>query len=496
MEKAFKAIPDPPEKPSGSAVGARSMNNGRPRPPSILERKMAGTPAPPAPAFGPHSGYAGGSSLQQGAGYGAPPEPYGYRPNAGTGAGYDNYSVYSNSTGHGHGAGAGAGFGGQGGYNNGSGYDIYGNPIQRQMQHAPIPQFAPGAGAFYAQDHHFSQQMQMQQTPQSSVFSLSAYGQPPSSPALPPYPNHEAHGYYQSSGKQLTVQNGAPTPASPAVPNPYSATGSPPHAQAVLTRTSSTGSSAPSPDALYVTLDRTSPQHSADGSPTNRTPPAGLNTQRAQRYMNTTATIEHDDDGSNGNDTASTVRDPFVSAPGSPVVITTHAATPDHLHSQQQHRALPANPDTPRVMSSAPVLPEIAIEVRDSKAVDSPLSFDYDDFPSSVREGELTPGPGTAGLTGGLHGHGHGHGHGGQGQLGRFPATPSPLASSFVLGGPGGEKGRGSFESAGTAPSTPVAVGGGGAGYKPSPLAGQVANGQTPKRPETVYDADDAYGGI
>ncbi|KAG6817323.1 hypothetical protein H0H87_010340 [Tephrocybe sp. NHM501043] len=116
----------------------------------------------------------------------------------------------------------------------------------------------------------------------------------------------------------------------------------------------------------------------------------------------------------------------------------------------------PSHSSRSRVESIPPTLPEIHVESR-------PSSYD---FPASVR-GSETPSSFPSGVTKDYT----------KSPLGnQFPATPSPLASSFAI------------------PSSPPAVANLQESPPPTPRLNKT---ETPaKRPDTVYDDDDAYGGI
>jgi hypothetical protein len=130
-----------------------------------------------------------------------------------------------------------------------------------------------------------------------------------------------------------------------------------------------------------------------------------------------------------------------------------------------------------RIDSMPPMLPEIRLD-RDSRAsfgasslgmsparYDFPTSATSSGFPTSAVSSEFA----TAQVIN-IPPKSLGNTHS------AFPATPSPLASSF---GAPSTPDRGSFE---TAPSTP--------------RANNLASPPTDARPITVYDPEDAYGGI
>jgi len=150
------------------------------------------------------------------------------------------------------------------------------------------------------------------------------------------------------------------------------------------------------------------------------------------------------------------------------------------------------SPTSSRINSIPPTLPEIFIgsssTIDGNSTMGSPTRVVSYDFPASVR------GSGGFGYPSGLSAAGHAVGvqevvtsspslsHF------RFPATPSPLASSFGMPTP--PAGAKSFIEGQDAPPVPGVV----AESKNVPIATVVDKAQ--KRPETVYDDADAYGGI
>jgi len=126
------------------------------------------------------------------------------------------------------------------------------------------------------------------------------------------------------------------------------------------------------------------------------------------------------------------------------------------------------NSSRSRVDSAPPTLPEITVESR--------VSVNSYDFPSSIRGSALPISPLASGFPSGMTAAAHGlhaqnpHGH-------PYPTTPSPLASSFAMDSP--PIGN-TFHAGQAAPAPPASS----------------TRPEEKKRPETVYDADDAYGGI
>jgi hypothetical protein len=134
-------------------------------------------------------------------------------------------------------------------------------------------------------------------------------------------------------------------------------------------------------------------------------------------------------------------------------------------------------PTLPELGSSPPILPEINIQARVSAAP----SYD---FPASVHDNTANPTPLSATFPNGAAAGAGGGLFADNAFMNNFPVTPSPLASSFALPSPPAAKK--SFDSE-------VHLG-------PSPLHQEVsptaASSATKPRPETVYDPEDAYGGI
>ncbi|KAK0466824.1 uncharacterized protein EV420DRAFT_1474251 [Desarmillaria tabescens] len=122
-----------------------------------------------------------------------------------------------------------------------------------------------------------------------------------------------------------------------------------------------------------------------------------------------------------------------------------------------------------RVDSTPPTLPEISIDRGSVSQYSLPIS--YRDSTSSTPTSSPFPGSGSGFPSGVSQTITVG---GKLGPQSRFPTTPSPLGNSFVMTSPPAEGDR-------QLPSSPT----------PSSPTIPVA-----KRPETIYDADDAYGGI
>ncbi|KAF8990671.1 hypothetical protein BDQ17DRAFT_1433608 [Cyathus striatus] len=120
-----------------------------------------------------------------------------------------------------------------------------------------------------------------------------------------------------------------------------------------------------------------------------------------------------------------------------------------------------------RIDSTPPTLPEIQIESRVSVASYNGSFGRSSPIGSAFPSGVTTIGTGGRTLFADS----------------RFPTTPSPLASSFGMPTP---PINGSFDTGASAP-TPS---------KLSNVATVYSTPEQPKRPETVYDPDDAYGGM
>ncbi|KAF9465542.1 hypothetical protein BDZ94DRAFT_1214321 [Collybia nuda] len=214
------------------------------------------------------------------------------------------------------------------------------------------------------------------------------------------------------------------------------------------------------PTTDYVDLDRSSvspyqaAQYAEISKKLNTEVPAGLNTPAVAQYIQ----------GGSGAEVS-----PFAD-PSSPM-------TPQGPHgrnsvesAQLDNFPVPPSPahtsSSQRIDSTPPMLPEITVESR--------VSVNSYDFPNSVRGSAIPPSPLGSGYPSGATAAGNGL-YANQAQ---YPTTPSPLASSFAIESPHAGS---TFESA----------------PPPSPRAPTAAAAtKSEKRPETVYDAEDAYGGI
>lgn len=210
------------------------------------------------------------------------------------------------------------------------------------------------------------------------------------------------------------------------------------------------------PATDYVDLDRSSvspyqaAQYAEISKKLNTEVPAGLDTPGVNTFMQAGARTDVS---------------PFAD-PGSPVQSQTPQGRRSAESAQEFNFPVPPSPahtNSSRIDSTPPMLPEITVESR--------VSVNSYNFPNSVRGSANPHSPigsgypsGTTAATNGLYA-----------AQAQYPATPSPLASSFVIDTP--PVGR-SFE-----PAPP-----------PSPRASAIPKPE--KRPETVYDAEDAYGGI
>lgn len=210
------------------------------------------------------------------------------------------------------------------------------------------------------------------------------------------------------------------------------------------------------PAADYVDLARSSvspyqaAQYAEISKKLNTDIPAGLDTPAVAQFVQ----------AGNRADVS-----PFAD-PGSPMAPQTPQGRGSVESAQEFNFPAPPSPaytNSSRIDSTPPMLPEITVESR--------VSVTSYDFPNSVRASADPHSPmgsgypsGAAAATGGLYA-----------AQAQYPATPSPLASSFVIDTPPVGK---TFDSA------PL----------PSPRVSAVPKPET--RPETVYDAEDAYGGI
>lgn len=404
------------DPPTHDDTVSRGFN---PRPPSMIERKLAS----PAPTYGPHGGMQPGMT-------------------------YNPYGDHS-----------------QGQYGYGAGDNSpYGNGMDHQAQYAPPHQM-------------------MNQTP-TSLFSPSAYGQSPFSPVTP-------GGFVtrRTSAGSSNGHQGQEARESPFFTQPNSTAAGLAAAAQYATYPTQPGThdhqhNQPTAANSYVDLDRSSvtpfqAQQYAEISRKLNTqvPTGGAGGQSSLRMQN----ITEDDD------------DDFIAPPPPPqkydVSPFADPTTPrgqqfslDHqpqaqaqtpvqsqfqpqsqsqVQQQQQQQeqdeddfsagyyatATPTAPSLPRVTSIPPMLPEIHVQPRVSVNVHGEGGAGGFEFPN----------PRFA-------------------QSGTFPVTPSPLASSF-----------GDEVHAAVGAGTPAAV------AAPASAPSQVALG---KRPETVYDPEDAYGGI
>ncbi|KAK7056415.1 hypothetical protein VNI00_002970 [Paramarasmius palmivorus] len=230
--------------------------------------------------------------------------------------------------------------------------------------------------------------------------------------------------------------------------------------------------STPMPTGEYVDATRSSvtpfqeAQYVAISQQLNAVPPQGLNTPAVDAYVQSSGQPAQP---------ASRPPTPPNKEGASPIKDTVR----ESVHSEFDTHALdfPAPPPSPgpnRMPSTPPTLPEIRVESRGS--------FNTYDFPASVSSNSSTPV--TAGFPSGVTAA-NGQALAVTGTA--FPTTPSPLASSFAIDTPPNEP------SSPVSPSSPhpsLLVAG---GATPRPAAAPAAD---KKRPETVYDDDDAYGGI
>lgn len=416
-----------------------------PRPPSMLERKLA----PPAPTYGPHGG------MQPGMTY----NPYG-----------DNS---------------------QGQYGYGAGDDSRYGTMDHQAQFVP---YAP--------------HQMMNQTPQTSLFSPSAYGQSPFSPVTP-HPDQTPGGFVtrRASAGSSNGHHGQQTREAPLFTQPQ-------HTQA----NSAVGAAGvgaaqyaayptqpgthdhqygqPTTSNSYIDLDRSSvtpfqaQQYAEISRRLNTQVPNGGAVPQSHMHMQNITEDDGDDFIAPPPPPQKYAVSPFAD-PTTPrgqqfsldhqpqaQVQKTPVQTQFHPQSQpqgqQQHQqqeqdeddfsggyyasidtTAPAAPSLPRVASIAPMLPEIHVQPRVSVNVNGEGGAGGYEFPN----------PRFA-------------------QGGAFPVTPSPLASTF------GDEVHAAVGSGAGERMPAVAAG---PARKPVPVQSAEAMG---KRPETVYDPEDAYGGI
>jgi len=304
----------------------------------------------------------------------------------------------------------------------------------------------------------------MNQPPEAPLFSPSAYGQSPFSPITTSPVAGQVPSYDSATAEhgQSVIR---PLPSPPAQ---------------VLTRQSSAssgratlpGSRKSPPTNDYIDLNRSSvsPYQAAQYAEISRKlssdVPRMLDTEAAQKSLRTNTSVEVSPVAQ--NDTVSPFADPVTPVEQNSDGSTT---TDNSLAPPIPRTRVDSTPPMlPEFDSSPPILPEINIQDRVSAAP----SYD---FPASVHDNTANPSPvsltfpnGAApGTGGGLFAD--------NAFMNNFPVTPSPLASSFTLSSPPAAKK--SFE-------TQVHLG-------PSPLQQEV---NASVRPESVYDPDDAYGGI
>ncbi|GLB41574.1 hypothetical protein LshimejAT787_1001740 [Lyophyllum shimeji] len=210
----------------------------------------------------------------------------------------------------------------------------------------------------------------------------------------------------------------------------------------------------------YVDLDRSSvtpfqaAQYAEISQRLNTPVPAGLDTPAVAQFVQS---------GNGGappvpaNDSSSPFADPVPFIPaallaGGGAAANTRPTSADSVTQALDNFPAPPSPaHSTRVDLAPPMLPEIKLESRVASY----------DFPTSVRESPLDN------VTKDFM----------KSPLGsQFPATPSPLASSFEIASPPA-----------AATSYPAA---------PVPEVKAEAKQEQKKRPDTVYDDDDAYGGI
>ena len=459
------------DPPTHEDTVARGFN---PRPPSMIERRFA-SPAPamlstkyPAPAL--DAGYSDNSNSQ---GYGATES-------------YSHYTSYS--------------------------------PGQVINVSSP-PQMATSADPF--------------STP-------SVYGQSPFSPLASPISTvnqtYNERGEFvagpvltrQSSRSNLSRQ---PSAAMAAYPSVNAAIARQPSArdpsaadpiQYVTTASDLTSQNVPAND--YVDLARSSvtpfqaAQYAEISRRLNTEVPGGLNTPAVREYVQGRMGSATEDQGAEyeevpplpPKDRVSPFADP-TSAPPSPQTnyvvphedeLAPEPASPASIAQDLDFPAPPSNTHIAtsryRIDSTPPMLPEILVQSRGSIS-----SLSGYDFPSSVR-GSLTPSAVSSGFlmaeSSGLFP---------DSPLGnRFPATPSPLASSFGFLNTPSAVGKGSF------PVTPVErdfhtaitattdddriITSAGASNRAPVEDTAVTQPRGKKRHTvyTVYDPEDAYGGI
>ncbi|KAF5379522.1 hypothetical protein D9615_006500 [Tricholomella constricta] len=306
------------------------------------------------------------------------------------------------------------------------------------------------------------------------------------------YGNMDQYGQYQTFAPGQLMNNMSPisaTSAHPTYPNaaygqsPFSPIGSPVSEMApgyeggqpgVLTRQpSANGANGyPQDDAAqyatypnqanlpvqneYVDLDRSSvtpyqaAQYAEISKQLNTEVPAGLDTPAVNNMIHTS----NEAPPVPTNDINSPFADPIPAA----LLPAAAAQVPRHSTDSVSHELndfpippSPAHNSSPRIDSTPPMLPEIHVESRVASY----------DFPNAVRSHQ-------------------------------FPATPSPLASSFGIATPSAA--ATSFPAAEPAPAAaPAAVPA--AAPAAAPARAPAATDEK-KRPDTIYDDDDAYGGF
>ncbi|KAF8659847.1 hypothetical protein AX16_001732 [Volvariella volvacea WC 439] len=462
------------DQPGGSETMERGIT---PRPPSVIERKLAS----PAPAYGPQSG------------------------------------TYPQST--------------------------YTPFSDAQMQYGQVPPDYIGQQVYAVppQPQYGNYNQMMTQSPQAVTFPVNnPYGAPafsplpsPTSTMVPAYDSVYKHnsqaGEKHNSGVTL-IRQGSVTSSHPSIITRRTSVIANTQNQqdnTVQYANLSRASAAPMPtpvieeEPIDPTRSSVTPFQEAQyveiSKKLNTEPPAGLNTPAAEQIL---ATMKVKSQPANdpaavdeelppppmlkdSRDTESPFADPSAS------IASRHA-------SIVEFPVPPPMVNHARVNSNPPILPEISVQPRDSGY----------DFPTSIFEGTPTSTPLGRAFPSGVSGT---LGAGGLGAstttLGKFPITPSPLATSFTIPSP--PVGKATFaEAITTGPPTPTAV-----SMTPAtpttpstPLTPAIvvdnsavktasvakpatvpapapapASAPTPaniKRPDTVYDPEDAYGGI